>query len=111
MNITQLAKLRAELFQGQRYTQHVHETSRPGQRAVRQIERWEREPRVLGQGGMGKVYLERCIYSNSGSVGTARAVKVMTKTKEVRYERELEAVILFSHEKVGNGFTSNIVAR
>jgi serine/threonine protein kinase len=102
MNITQLAKLRAEFLQGQRYTQHVHDTSRPGQRAVRQIERWEREKGFLGQGAYGTVYLEKCIYSDIGSTGKARAVKVIKKSKEVQYERELEAVILFSHEKVGS---------
>lgn len=102
MELIQTAKLHAELFPGgRRYTQHVHETSRPGQRAVRQIERWEREPNVLGKGAFGTVYLEKCTYSDSGSLGKSRAVKVVKK-EVVHYQRELEAVVLFSHEKVGS---------
>lgn len=52
----------------------------------------------LGSGGFGTVYRERFI---SGLTPLAvRAVKVMTKVKNKRYERELEALMVLSQKRV-----------
>jgi len=64
---------------------------------------WHREIE-LGHGGGGRVYLEKCTectHDNvQGQVGQLRAVKRLLKQPKVDYSRELEAVALFSHERV-----------
>lgn len=64
---------------------------------------WRRE-RTLGQGGGGIVYLEKCTGCSpeiaQGRIGQLRAVKRLQKQKDADYYRELEAVALFSLERV-----------
>jgi hypothetical protein len=111
MNIIQVAKLHTEFLRGQRYTRHVQETSQPGRRAVKQVDCWERDPCILGKGGGGIVYLDKCIYSDGGSKGQTRAVKIVKRSEKVKHERELEAIVLFSHEKVSSEYPPNSIMR
>jgi hypothetical protein len=60
-------------------------------------EQWFRET-VLGAGSFGVVYRERCISGLTPQA--ARAVKVMKKARNKNYERELEALMVLSQEKV-----------
>ena len=53
----------------------------------------------LGRGSFGTVWLERCIQGNSKE--EVRAVKEIQKVGSGDYFRELEAIALFSHTKVG----------
>lgn len=74
------------------------EPSGSRRRAVRE-EHWKRERR-LGRGGYGQVFLERCI---SGERGVAlRALKVIDKheSRFAHFNRELEAIAKFSHQRV-----------
>jgi len=81
-----------------RVTRHVYDISRPGQRKIRQREEWKRQ-KDLGSGAFGAVYLEQC--TEGDKVGSVRAVKVIQKSTNINYDRELEAIALFSHQKVG----------
>lgn len=86
---------------GTRHTQYVSSRA-AGQRRIRNVELWKRERR-LGSGTYGTVWLESC---HSGRrQGQFRAVKEIRKApimvSSLDYSRELEAVIKFSHEKVG----------
>ena len=98
MDLIQLAKLQTQFVEDQRYTRHIKRTSQPGQRSIEQADLWERG-KFLGQGGYGTVFLEKCVKSNAGNKGKARAVKIVEKSREVHHKRELEAIVLFSYEK------------
>ncbi|PQE08308.1 kinase-like domain-containing protein [Rutstroemia sp. NJR-2017a BVV2] len=65
-------------------------------------ERWKKE-KVLGRGGFGVVTLEKCIQGDSKD--RLRAVKKIRKADN--YERELEAIALFSHEKYAHCFVKS----
>jgi serine/threonine protein kinase len=74
--------------------------SSAGQRRRRTQERWTRESQ-LGSGSFGTVWLEKCVEGQK--LGQLRAVKEILKpegTRTIDYERELEAIAKFSHEKV-----------
>lgn len=98
-DLVQVSKLETQLHSDPEYTQHVHYVSgsTPRQRSVRKEERWKRERR-LGRGSFGIVWLERCIQGDSE--GKVRAVKEVQKFESSDYYRELEAIALFSHNKV-----------
>lgn len=65
------------------------------------FELWERDKEPIGEGGQGRVFLQRCM--SGGRHYTIRAVKVIRSEDEGgkhRYLRELEAMIRFSHQNV-----------
>lgn len=59
-------------------------------------EDWKRG-KLLGEGGGGTVYLEECIEGESKD--KQRAVKAVKRAK-CDFRREIEAAMIFSHEKV-----------
>jgi len=70
---------------------------------LRIVERWESK-KLLGSGGQGHVYLQRCITEDR--LSACRAVKKIVlheDDRRRRYIRELETIIRFSHIKVRNG--------
>jgi serine/threonine protein kinase len=95
----------SEFSQGQ--VRHVYHVSNhiTRQRRILVEEVWERQ-KELGNGTFGHVYLERCIAGPKE--GQLRAVKAVakdistskSKDASLMYERELEAMAKFSHEKV-----------
>ena len=70
-------------------------------------ERWQRK-HELGRGSCGVVWLEECV--SGVSEGQLRAVKELHKaplsTTSKYYAKELEAIVKFSHERVGSSMTS-----
>ena len=87
----------------EKYTQHVYHVSgaHPRQRKIRKEECWEK-CRSLGRGSFGSVQLEKLITDSSEE--RHRAVKKIKKSIQpfsaIDYNRELEAIAKFSHEKV-----------
>ncbi|CAH0053811.1 unnamed protein product, partial [Clonostachys solani] len=83
---------------------HTSYTFHPRNRHNRIIveEKWKVE-RYLGRGGFGQVDLQKCVQGQKE--GELRAVKKIIKnpyddeTKRINYDRELEAIAKFSHEK------------
>ena len=66
-----------------------------------QLENWE-SGRLLGTGGQGQVFFQRCI--TEGRTHIFRAVKKMPlhgDKRTRRYPRELESIVRFSHQRVG----------
>ncbi|KAM0720837.1 hypothetical protein Q7P37_003122 [Cladosporium fusiforme] len=106
-DFARLAKLATHLSEDQRFTTHSYNSSQPGQRVVKYHDCWKRQPGLLGSGGFGHVYLEKCISSDDKSLGKLRAVKVLKRLKDVHYERELNAVAFFSHEKYRHCFVES----
>lgn len=66
------------------------------ERHIRKEEQWKRQ-KVLGEGGYGRVYLEKCVQGDKQD--KLRAVKEI-KSQDFKYSRELDAIIKFSHYKV-----------
>jgi hypothetical protein len=93
-DIVQDSKLETQFHSDPEHVQHIHYVSgsTPRQRKVRKEERW------LGRGGFGTVESQICIQGDSK--GKVRAVKKMQKAASSDYCRELEAIALFSHNKV-----------
>src|SRR5579862_9446933 len=87
----------------EKYTQHVYHVSgaNPHQRKIRKEECWGK-CRNIGIGSFGSVQLEKLI--TNGSEEKYRAVKKIKKSIQhssaIDYNRELEAIAKFSHEKV-----------
>ncbi|KAL8855550.1 MAG: hypothetical protein Q9178_007819, partial [Gyalolechia marmorata] len=92
-----VTELNAHLSPDSQLTKHIYYTSRPGQRKVRLEEHWARQ-RELGRGGFGAVYLEQCVKGDKQ--GRIRAVKEIQKSTGGNYNRELEAIALFSQPKI-----------
>lgn len=92
-----LSELKTEFLSDPHLTKHSYHVSKPGKRKVLQEEVWQRQ-RELGRGAFGAVYLERCVQGEK--TGNVRAVKKIQKVTESNYDRELEAIALFSHRKV-----------
>jgi hypothetical protein len=90
------------------YIQHVfHEAGQSAdKRLVRREERWVRQG-YLGQGAYGTVYLEQ---RDGQGTTEVRAVKEVKKCivvgQELDYFRELEAIMKFSHPRVGSLLSS-----
>ena len=88
-----LSKLATKFHSNPDWTQHttyVADNSKE-RRRVRREEGWIRKKR-LGQGGFGTVWLEQCVQGEKND--ELRAVN------STSYNRELEAIALFSHENV-----------
>jgi hypothetical protein len=89
------------------YTQHVYHVSgfTPRQRKMRKEERWVRGNN-LGSGAFGTVWLEKLVAENGEE--KYRAVKEIRKrvqrSEPIDYNRELEAIAKFSHERVRESF-------
>ena len=99
-DFVKVSKLDTQFDPDREYTLHVHYASgsTPKQRRIRKEERWKKE-RNLGRGSFGTVRLERCIQGDRKD--QVRAVKSVQKLEAGDYYRELEAIALFSHSKVG----------
>ena len=98
-DLVKLSKLETQFHSDPDYTQHttyVCESHRD-RRRVRKEERWKRKKR-LGRGGFGTVWLEQCILGERKD--ELRAVKEVPKHGPGDFNKELEAVALFSHTKV-----------
>jgi hypothetical protein len=96
-DIVQLSKLDTQFLSNPKRTQHikyVFENERSRKKVYKE-ESWKKA-KVLGHGGFGVVTLEQCIQGDSE--GKFRAVKKIRKLDN--YQRELEAIALFSHDKV-----------
>jgi hypothetical protein len=87
----------------EKYTQHVYHVSGANlhQRKIRKEECWGK-CRNIGSGSFGSVRLEKLITDDSEE--KYRAVKKIKKSIQqsstINYNRELEAIAKFSHEKV-----------
>jgi serine/threonine protein kinase len=87
------SKLETRIFDDQTVHSYIRQR-------IYQEEYWKRE-RLLGRGSYGQVWLEKCTSSNK--TGKLRAVKEIRKepnSNAIEYDRELEAVAKFSHDKV-----------
>ena len=97
-------------FHGE-YTEHVYNVSgvTPRQRRVKKVEWWERT-KLLGAGAFGTVWLQKLVAENGEE--KYRAVKKIRKDVQghtpVDYDRELEVIAKFSHQKVRERFLSNL---
>ncbi|CAI6094766.1 unnamed protein product [Clonostachys chloroleuca] len=94
-------------FTGEDVVCHTSYTFHPRNRHNRIVveEKWKLE-RYLGRGGFGQVDLQKCV--QGPKEGELRAVKMIVKnpfndeTKKINYDRELEAIAKFSHEKASD---------
>ncbi|KAL9131407.1 MAG: hypothetical protein Q9217_000675 [Psora testacea] len=101
-----VSKLDTQFCSDPEHIQHVRYVcgSTAKQRGVRKEEKWKRES-VLGRGGSGIVWLERCIQGDCN--GEVRAVKKVQKLESGDYYKELEAIVLFSHTKYERCFVKS----
>ncbi|KAI9772550.1 MAG: hypothetical protein M1840_000755 [Geoglossum simile] len=108
-DLVQDSKLETTFYE--RCTQHVYHVpgANPRQRKMRREERWER-CRNLGAGTFGTVWLEKLIVD--GGEGRYRAVKEIKKEMQlpgaIDYNRELEAIAKFSHQKYNICFVKSL---
>jgi len=98
-DLVNVSKLDTQFSINPEYTQHIREVSENISKRgkVRKEERWKKE-KWLGRGSFGDVWLEKCIHGDSK--GDVRAIKKVQKLDRINYYRELEAIALFSHDKV-----------
>ncbi|KAK7740007.1 hypothetical protein SLS62_011178 [Diatrype stigma] len=107
-DLVQDAKLQTS-FRGN-ITQHTYYTSMAStrRRKVRVDEIWKRQ-RELGNGTYGRVWLEVCLIGPKQ--GEYRAVKEVFKEpdagRKIEYEKELEAIMKFSHKKSFGWYEDN----
>ncbi|VUC24930.1 unnamed protein product [Clonostachys rosea] len=98
------SKLETAFAPNGQVVRHVSYVTNPRmrRRRVRKEEIWERQSE-LGSGAFGRVWLEKCLTGDD--IGKLRAVKEITKlqrqsrSSEIDYNRELEAIAKFSHKK------------
>ena len=96
------SKLETWFYPKSNYTCHQFYDSdvAHGERAVVRQEYWKRQD-YIGGGGYGSVWLEKCIKGEKDH--SLRAVKEIRKPassrKPVNYNRELEAIAKFSHQR------------
>ena len=83
------------------YTVHIYTETGPRERAILREEHWKRQ-KFVGGGAYGNVWLEQCVKGHREV--ELRAVKEVVKSppdsKQINYNRELEAISKFSHQKV-----------
>ena len=85
------------------HTVHIYDEIGPNvqERGMSREEHWARK-KFIGGGSYGRVWLEHCVQGR-GDVGV-RAVKEVVKSphgpKQVDYNRELEAILKFSNQRV-----------
>jgi len=80
---------------------HTYYSSNPAAGRIQVRDKWERKGK-LGSGGFATVYLESCVSGpNSGEL---RAVKVINKRLTTNWDRELETIAKFSHERYRHCF-------
>jgi hypothetical protein len=85
------------------YTSHVYYESGPTalERVIPREEHWKRVKNI-GRGAYGNVWLEQCVKGQAHVEW--RAVKQISKPRQpvklMNYNRELEAIAKFSHQKV-----------
>lgn len=102
-DLVRLSELRAEFLSDTalnlKYTQHVElvAANAAERRKVRKVEQWVKQKK-LGEGGFGLVYVQKCIVGEKKD--QLRAVKRIKKQDSINYNRELEAIALFSQLKV-----------
>ena len=96
-----LSKLETQSLPDSKCTQHVKYVTGTSsrERRIRKEELWNKE-KELGRGGFATVWLERCIRGDDE--GELRAVKQVQKVETSDYNRELEAIALFSHSKASH---------
>lgn len=99
-DLVKLSKLETQFDPDLQCVQHITYFSKNNRkrRNVRKEDKWKRKKR-LGRGGFETVWLEQCIFGDKQ--GELRAVKEVPKHGSVDVNRELEAIALFSHAKVG----------
>jgi Protein tyrosine and serine/threonine kinase len=89
-------------FNGSEAIHSFVEIDGAGRRTDRK-EHWKWE-RGLGRGGFGQIQLERCVTTGTKK-DAMRAVKIISKQTNSRmsldFNRELEAIAKFSHDRVG----------
>lgn len=81
-------------------THIIHDPDLPPSTPPRS-EQWERDREPIGEGGQGRVYLQRC--TSGARHYNLRAVKIIRYQDDHgkhRYLRELETMIRFSHRNV-----------
>lgn len=87
-------------YEGKDITVHLHNDPDTPPSAPRRRERWKKV-RTIGVGGQSEVVLETCV--DGGRHITERAVKkipLRSDDSKRRYERELGAIVKFSHDRV-----------
>lgn len=98
-DLVKLSKLEAQCAPGSQYTKRVRYVSgsKSERRKFRKEETWKKQKR-LGWGAFGDVWLQRCI--DGENQGELQAIKEIKKLKDNNFYKELEAIALFSHDKV-----------
>jgi hypothetical protein len=83
-------------------TKHVFYISgcSPRERRICTEERWIRDG-FLGQGAYGVVYKEKLEDSEVNKLRAVKEIRKRVAGEELDYTRELEAIVKFSHPKVG----------
>jgi len=98
--LVQRFRLNTSFYSDPKYVKHIYDISEgmPPQRTIRKEEVWRSE-RPLGSGGNATVELQQCVLGDGRR--NLRAVKSIRKvTSRNYYDRELEAIALFSqHEQ------------
>ncbi|KAJ5513219.1 hypothetical protein N7463_002771 [Penicillium fimorum] len=93
-------KLETHFIPGSRHeTVHTYyeQESLSQRRPIQKSVHWRREKKI-GDGGFGEVWLERCTKGNGHGRGV-RALKQIQVRQQINYNRELEAIVKFSHTK------------
>jgi hypothetical protein len=65
------------------------------------LEIWERQPRPIGGGAYGVVWVEKCLSGRKrNAMRAVKQILTATGTKTSDYKRELEAICTFSSDEV-----------
>lgn len=95
------SKLETHFLSGVETVHTYHEsdpTSR--RRLVPRSEHWQRE-RKIGRGGFGSVWVEKCTKGHRNiEVRAVKQIEIDHGSARIDYNRELEAIAKFSHQKV-----------
>ena len=96
------SKLETRLSTGSTVHTYYETDPKSLRRIVPRDEHWQRQS-IIGGGSYGRVWLEKCIQGQRDV--EFRAVKqistaIRRRSKPINYNRELEAIAKFSHQKV-----------